>query len=292
MQEKDIVTISNKSKFFPADFKVLSQPCDKIFVRGNRNLLLQKPRIAIIGSRKATSYGIDATRALASAAARAGAVIVSGLAIGIDGAAHQAAIDSGGDTIAVLPGSLHIIYPASHYHLATRITNNNGLLLTEHNHNERPFPYHFVTRNRLIAALADIVLVVEAGSNSGTGHTVDAGAALGKKIAAVPGNITSPQSDGTNLLLRDGGNDVHIITSPSDLLMLAGLNENLMKSYYQPKNEYEQAILNPLNNQNLSGESLLNYSGLDVQAFNVHITMLEINGAIERSASGAWRLAK
>ncbi len=189
-----------------------------LFYRGDISLLAKdRARIAIIGTRKMTPAGREATYLLAEAAANSGAVVISGLAFGVDTAAHQATLDSGGRAVAILPGSLEGVYPAHHQQQAMHIIKSGGLLLSEEPYLLHPKKYHFILRNRIIAALADIILVIEAPHKSGSLHTVAYGTDINTPIAAVPGALNNPQAAGTNLLIRDGA---HVITSPDDLLQL------------------------------------------------------------------------
>lgn len=291
MQEKDITTISATSTYYPQEFQELIKKCYQFTASGNLDLLKRKPRVGIVGSRKITSYGRDVTRDLARAAARSGVTVVSGLAYGVDSAAHQAALEVGGNTLAVLPSSLRKIYPASHAPLANEIIRKGGLLISEYARELWPLRHYFIERNRLIAALSDVIVVVEASSKSGTSHTVQSGYALGRTIAVVPGNITNPQSTGTNELIRDGGNEVHPITCVGDLLSLLGVNENLMNIQQRAENTYERSIINALISEQLSSEALIKASKLDVVTFNVHLTMLEIKGIIEQTSNNNWRLS-
>lgn len=292
MQKQNIKTISIADSDYPVEFTELVQPVNEFHAIGNLSLLRQRPRVAIIGSRRVTSYGRQVTLDLSRAAAKAGATIVSGLALGIDGLAHSGALQIGGQCIAVLPSSLHKIYPATNASLARQILNSNGLLISEYSQLKPPMKYCFIERNRLIAALADVILVTEAAVNSGSLHTVQFGLELGKTIAAVPGNITSAMSVGANHLFKDGAVPIF---SDSDLLALLGVNEDLIKRSYRPEDAYEAAILDLLGSDEtieLSIEELLAKSPLSVSDFNVSMTMLEIKGVIQRTTNNKWRLAK
>lgn len=283
-----IKTISSTDGEFPEEFNHLAQPVERFYAAGNLDLLEGRPRLGVVGSRKATPYGRQVTTDLTRAAARAGAVIVSGLALGVDSVAHQAALDASGRTIAVLPSSLSKIYPASHRGLAEQILQKDGLLLSEFEKEERPMKHYFIQRNRMIAALSDVLLVTEATLQSGSRHTVEFMIAGGKPICAVPGDINKASSGGTNYLIKHG---CEPILSSSDLLAVLGLNESLMKPKYQPENEYEAKILKILSAKPLTFNELIDTSSLEVSALNAHITMLEIKGAIECSINSTWRLA-
>ncbi len=293
MQNSNIITISTNHPCYPDAFRHVKPAITEFYALGDTNLLVQ-PHISIVGTRTITPYGIDVTTQMARAAVSGGLTVVSGLAFGVDSVAHTAALNARGHTIAVVPASLHAIYPARHYNLAKRIVDEGGLLISEHKDAIRPMKHYFVLRNRLIAALADQILVTEAGQKSGARHTVEFGHQLGKHVAMVPGNITSPMSQYPNEEIRTG---ITPVTSPDDLLALLRfnnipINEQSIKTPQGNYNEYERAIIDALSHQNLSSDALMEVSKLTVAQFNVHITMLEINGLIERSASNAWRLAK
>jgi DNA processing protein len=286
MQKTFIKTISGKDPLFPKEFRHLERPVERFFAAGNLDLLNRKPRLGIVGSRKITPYGQQVTADLASAAARAGATVVSGLALGVDSVAHQATLDVSGHTVAVLPSSLSKIYPASHHGLALQIIRKNGLLISEFEKCEQPMKHYFIQRNRMIAALSDVLLVTEAAMGSGTRHTVEYMTATGKPICAIPGDINRASSAGTNYLIRDG--NIPILSS-SDLLAVLGLNENLMKPKYQPANEHEAQILQALKLKPLTFNELVSCTGLDISAVNTAATLLEIRGIIS-NLNNSWRL--
>ena len=187
---------------YPPLLRNIPDPPPVLFALGNTALLL-KPCAAIVGSRDHSAYGASVCRTLSGAAAEAGVVIVSGMARGLDAAAHTAALDAGGTTIGVLGNGLGVIYPAANRALYERVS-RDGLLVTEFPPGERPRVGSFPRRNRLISGLSRVTLVVEAAV--GSGALITAGAALdqGRDVMAVPGNITSVVSAGSNRLLRDG----------------------------------------------------------------------------------------
>jgi DNA processing protein len=198
---------------YPALRRPIPDPPPVLFAVGDATLL-SRPAAAIVGSRDHSSYGAEACRSLAIAAGRAGVVIVSGMARGLDAVAHGAALDGGGTTIGVLGNGHGVIYPAANRLLYDRVA-TSGLLLSEFPPGERPNAGSFPRRNRLISGLSRVTVVVEAGI--GSGALITAGTALdqGREVMAVPGNITSPVSVGTNRLIRDGAAPV---LEPADLL--------------------------------------------------------------------------
>lgn len=187
---------------FPPVLREIPDPPTLLFAMGEV-ALLGRPAAAIVGSRDHSEYGSLVGREVAEAAARAGVVVVSGMARGLDAIAHLAALDAGGATIGVLGNGLGVVYPAANRALYRRVA-EQGLLLTEFPPGERPGIGAFPRRNRLISALARVTVVVEAAEGSGTLITVGTALAQGRDVMAIPGNITSPTSLGTNRLIRDG----------------------------------------------------------------------------------------
>jgi DNA processing protein len=198
---------------YPAELLNLSDPPPVLFLRG-RSDLLHRPAVAIVGSRRATETGRRMAERIAAVLARRGVVVVSGMAMGIDGAAHRGALSAGGDTVAVLGCGANVAYPTSNRKLHRDI-GREGLLVTEFEPGEGALPHHFPKRNRIIAALANAVIVVEAGDRSGALITVEHALDLGRDVFAVPGSVESEASRGTNALLRDGA---RILPSPEAIL--------------------------------------------------------------------------
>lgn len=187
---------------FPVLLRTIPDPPILLYTLGSF-ALLDRPAVAIVGSRDHSSYGAEVCRRVAGGAATAGIVVVSGMARGLDAMAHDAALDAGGTTVGVLGNGLGVIYPAANRNLYERV-GRQGCLVTEFPPGERPHAGSFPRRNRLISGLARVTLVIEAANGSGTMITVDAALAQGRDVMAVPGCITSPMSIGTNRLLRDG----------------------------------------------------------------------------------------
>jgi DNA processing protein len=161
------------------------------------------PCVAVVGSRRATFQGVDIARSIGGELGAAGIQVLSGMALGIDAAAHTGALDAGGSTVAVLGCGIDVCYPSRHAELRARII-AQGCLITEEPAGTPPFKHNFPKRNRIIAALAHAVVVVEATERSGALSTARWAADLGREVLAVPGSIRSRQSSGTNLLIRDG----------------------------------------------------------------------------------------
>lgn len=267
----------------------LPQPPKQLFVRGgDLSELIKSPRLAIVGSRKVSQYGRSVTYKFASELAARGVIIVSGLALGVDSIAHDAALRAGGKTIAVLPAGLEKIVPTSHAHLAQQISQGNGLLVSEYPEGTNPLAINFVARNRIIASLAEGVLITEAAENSGSLHTARFAMELGLPVLAVPGPITSATSAGTNNLIKAGAIPV---TSVEDIL--AALKWNLdhkSNEILHANTEPERIILNLINKGTSDGSELLVASNMQPAEFNQALTMLEITGRIRPLGANHWQI--
>lgn len=245
------------------------------------------PAVAIVGSRKPTTYGKEVAYRLSSELSRRGVVIISGLALGIDGIAHQAALDTGGITLAVLAGGLGNIYPARHRHLAAQIIQQNGALLSEYPETMPPMQHQFLERNRIVSGLADVIVIVEAAARSGTLATARWGLEQGKTIMAVPGNITSPTSAGCNQLLKHGAAPV---TGTADILEALQLEDGGSKQLPLAHSPEEQVILELLQAGERDGDELQQKSGLEAAVFQQTLTMLELTGKIRALGANQWSL--
>ncbi len=191
---------------YPPAFERLAKPPERLYVAGDVEAL--EEGIAIVGARRSTPYGRGCARRFARLAAEHGIVVVSGGARGCDAAAHRAALEAGGRTVAFLGGGIDRPYPAEHAALFERIAASGGAVASEHSWDEPSQPYRFRLRNRLIAGLARATLIVEAGLPSGTFSTADEALAANRDVLVVPGAITSPSSRGANRLLYQGATPI------------------------------------------------------------------------------------
>jgi len=212
---QSIIKIRRGNHAYPARLNNLYDPPDCLYVKGDIGLL-SMPMIAIVGSRRASKEGLENARVFAQALSNAGATIISGLAKGIDGAAHQATIDLGNNhfTLAVCGTGLDLTYPREHQNLAKMIS-QHGLLVSELPLGVGPKPYHFPKRNRIIAALALGVVVIEAADKSGSLITARIAADLGREVFALPGSLRSPHSFGCHKLIQQGAK---LVCSPNEVL--------------------------------------------------------------------------
>lgn len=219
----DIEILVESDPRYPAQLLELLDPPPLLFARG-RLELLERPSLAIVGTRRPTTYGRDAARALAAGVSNAGVVVVSGMARGIDGEAHGAALAGG--TIGVLGCGIDVVYPREHARLFEEVA-SRGLLLSEFPPGTPPRQYHFPQRNRIIAALSLGVLVVEASRDSGSLITAEHALDLGREVLAVPGPIGRESSVGSNELIRDGA---ALVLGVGDILSVLGLAATIVDS--------------------------------------------------------------
>ena len=269
---------------FPPALNDLPQPPRELFTLGDTGLL-DRPAVAIVGTRDSTAYGERTARNLARDLARAGVCVVSGMARGIDATAHRSALDCQGATIAVLGTGIDVPYPAGHRQLHKTIA-ARGLVLSENAPGETAKRGSFPKRNRIIAALARITLVVEAGHKSGALNTASHALELGRVVAAVPGQIDSGQSAGANQLIRDGA---VVITSSADLLALLGLAAPPPERTLPSLPEDEQRVWETVGFNFTDSDTIALRSGLAPSACLAAVTSLELMGLVECSIAGEIR---
>jgi len=226
MEAKQTVYLSRNHERFPTLLGSIPDPPVGIFYWGSLPADATH-KIGIIGSRKCSEYGLQTAKLLAKPLAQNGIVIVSGMARGVDSMAHRGAIEAGGKTIAVLGSGVDICYPAENFQLRNAII-ENGCVLSEYPPNQRPHAAFFPARNRIISGLSSAIIVAEAGKKSGTLITVDMATEQGREVLAVPGNIMSPLSAGTNQLIRDGATPV---TDYTDVLFALRISEKIDTGY-------------------------------------------------------------
>ena len=255
-----------------------------LFTRGNLALLTQ-PAVALVGTRHATAAGVRAAERIARECADAGALVISGLARGIDAAAHTGALAGLGRTAAVIGTGIDVAYPTDHRALQQRI-GREGLLLTEHAPGQRATRGSFPERNRLIAALAHVTIVVEAPHRSGALLTARAADALNRPCAAVPGAFDAAASLGSNELLRDGA---HVIASVDDVLALLRIARADAPHAIAPSslNDAERAIWEVIGSSPLELDLVVARSGWAADACLAAVTTLELKGLVRATHNGA-----
>ena len=273
LREAGVRWIGRSGPEFPPLLHAIHDPPPGLFVRGkNGHDVLRRPTVAVVGARSCSPYGAQVARMLGRELAAAGLVVVSGLARGIDGEAHRGALEAGGTTIAVLGCGIDRDYPAAHRELAARIR-ASGLTLSEYAPGVEPAPWRFPARNRIIAGLSAATVVVEARDRSGALITADLALEEGREVFAVPGEITSALSSGTNDLLKLGASP---LTASSDVLDVFGL----ARAEREPVElgPGAETVLARLRDGPASPDELARATGLDAGALGSALTELELAG--------------
>ena len=277
------------------------------------NVSKKRPKtVAIVGSRHNTKYGEEVAYKLAYELARHNVIVISGLAYGIDSIGHRGCLDAGGTTIAVLGTRINDIYPRNHRPLAEKIIEQNGAIISEYaplSAEDAPLaPAEYIAengkrqiaqapaflyRNRLIAGLSDIVVVVEAAEKSGSLNTATHAIEQGKTVFAVPGNITNPYSQGCNKLIKQGAIPY---TEPDDVLRELFPEEyhkkqkRLKKSHLVGDTDVETLILQAIASGLRKGEEIMQATNLPPEVFNQTVTLLEIKGRLRALGMNTWSL--
>ncbi|WAM33462.1 DNA-processing protein DprA [Caldicellulosiruptor morganii] len=282
--KNSINIILEDDEFYPPEFKNFDHSPVILFAKGNLNVLKDKNRISMVGTREPTYYGRKVAKELASIVAEQGMVVVSGMARGIDTCCHIGALEKG-TTIAVLGCGVDVVYPKENYRLYNQIT-EKGCVISEFLPKTLPDRMNFPQRNRIVAMLSPCLVVIEAAEKSGTFSTVDFALEMGKEVFAVPGNIFSQKSSGTNRLIKEGA---RIVCSYQDFLDDLKEIYNLVPrqmslfGFEEELSEEENTILKLLDN---IGEAhieklilLTNWSPSKIASV---ITSLEIKGRVVR----------
>ncbi len=277
-----------KSKDYPEVLRNIPNPPKQLYHTGAPlGELLAKPRVAIVGSRRISPYGKQVTSQLARQLAERGIVIISGLAFGVDYAAHRAALDAGGVAIAVLPSPLEAIAPVTNRALAREILDKGGALVSEYAAGIHPVKQYFIARNRIVSGLANALLITEAAEKSGSLHTANFALDQGKHVMAVPGNITSQGSVGANNLLKSSS--ASPVTSYLDVMHVLGIEEpDTENRVIRGRNANEQTVLDLLVRGISRGDQLIDSSGLTASEFAQVLTMLELSGKIRSLGGNQW----
>lgn len=248
--------------------------------------------VAIVGTRKPTSYGVEVARKLAYECARRGAVVISGMAYGIDGEAHKGALEAGGCTIAVLGTPIDRIYPRAHQGMAEEIVRTGGAVISELPVGAEFCPkVSFLERNRIISGLADAVVVVEAAQRSGSLNTAAHALEQGREVFAVPGDITRPMSAGCNRLIGQGAMPYTEVSDVLDILFPPVRKKRPVQAeLVLGDNDEETQILRALNEGLTKGEEILAKTGLTAEKFNQNMTLLEIKRRVQSLGMNQWML--
>jgi len=281
----DVRCLPRRGPAFPPLLAAIHDPPPRLFVRGAApDELLARPAAAVVGARSCSAYGRSVARSLGRELAAAGLVVVSGMARGIDGEAHRGALEAGGPTVAVLGCGIDRDYPAAHGELARRIR-QHGLVVSEYEPGIEPAPWRFPARNRIIAGLCAATVVVEARERSGALITADFALEEGRDVLAVPGEITSALSAGTNALLRLGAVPV---TCAGDVLELFDLEPRQAPA--AALDPVAAALLERLLDQPLTADELVRAAGVDPGRGSAALVELELAGKVTLE-EGVYRVA-
>jgi DNA processing protein len=256
--------------------------------------LPEQPRVAIVGSRRPSPYGEAVAEQLAADLARSGVIVISGLALGIDAAAHRGALNGGGITVAVMGTGVDLVYPAAHFQLAEQILAAGGALVSQFPDGTNPRRQNFPARNWTMAALSDVVVVVEAGEGSGALITAEAALHLHKEVMAVPGSVFSALSVGTHALLRDGAG---MVQNARDVLAVLGQGGEVLddplptpgRLGFGLRPERDGIIAHLSDVLALSATEIARKLQLPVAEVLGRLTALELDGAVRRHEAGYIR---
>jgi DNA processing protein len=281
--ERGLRFSARSSPDFPRGLASIFDPPVGLFMRGEAPVeVLERPAVAVVGARSCSPYGAHVARMLGCELAAAGLVIVSGLARGIDGEAHRGALEAGGTTVAVLGCGIDRDYPAAHAELARRVA-ETGLVVSEYAPGVEPAPWRFPARNRIIAGLAEATVVVEARERSGALITADLAMEEGREVFAVPGEITSRLSAGSNRLLRQGATP---LTAAADVLESFGLAPPAPASLDVSPAARELVAL--LEQAPATSDELARSLGFEAAKLAAALAELELAGAVAE-AEGLYR---
>ena len=269
---------------WPAELDEVDEPPSELWIAGRAEILDVRPRAAVVGTRSPTPYGELQAARIATFLARNGVVVVSGLARGIDEVAHRAALDAGGPTLAVLGSGVDRPWPDGE--LARRMR-SEGCLLSEFPPGQGPRRHHFPWRNRLIAGLSTLVVVVEAAHASGSLITARWAADQGREVFAVPGRVDHPMARGCHRLLREGA---LLLESPSELLGPLGLASSSGEAAGTGLAVRRHPVLDALRGETLTGDEIARRMELPLSEVLVALVELQLEGSIVRAPGGLYRL--
>lgn len=290
LEEKSVRLLFREDPAYPSMLAAIQDPPYLLYYAG-KLACLEKPMMALVGTRRASSYGCEMASMLATGLAEAGVCVVSGLARGIDAAAHEAAVKVGGRTVGVLGSGINVPYPSENTPLLRQIAGGIGLILSEYPLDAPPRAFHFPHRNRIISGLSMGVVFVEGRIRSGGMHTVHAALSQGREVFAVPGRVGSYGSEGPHAILREGA---RIVTSAAELLDDLGLTQpcppktsRKSKVRFTPE---QQTLINLLHIESATPQELAQKANLKVADVITELGTLEILGAVSRQAGNRFYL--
>ena len=284
----EIKTVEKEYEDFPKKLQNVKPTVEKLYYKGAFDESLFENCLAVVGTRRITKYGKQVVETLIHEVAAAGVTIVSGFMFGVDAAAHQAALDVGGRTVAVMPCGIELIIPAYQEKLYYEILENGGCVLSEIEGNLPPSRWTFASRNRIVAGLSKATLVIEGGEKSGTLITAGYAKKYNRKILAVPGPITSRMSAAPHKLIMEGAK---IITKPADILEIFNLRDKSKKSGEKLNTDSsgENKIIEILKQEPMTIDELSRELSIKAGELNTFLSKLELSGEITEE-SGRYYL--
>ena len=291
VQSIGVSLLTWNSETYPSYLREIDGAPPLIYVHGSLEEI-DRWAVAVVGTRRLTSYGRQVTQELVTGLVLNGVTIVSGLARGIDAIAHKTALDHGGRTIAVLGSGPDCIYPPENRSLARQIVNGRGAVITEYGMGVQPEAKNFPPRNRVISGLSLGVIVVEAGDRSGAGITARFALDQGRDVFAVPGNINSPASVGTNRLIQQGAKLVAGVDDVLEELNLAMVLEHSAVQLALPQTEDESAIFENLSAQPVHVDDLSRSTGLSSSVVSSTLTLMELKGMVRQAGGMNYIIAR
>lgn len=293
LERKNVKLLFQTDDAYPEQLNAIQDPPYLLYYAGKLDCL-KKPMVAIVGTRRASSYGAEMSAMIARGLSDAGVCVVSGLARGIDGAAHKAVVEAGGSTVGVLGSGINVPYPPEHTELLRKIAGGIGLVLSEYPLDAGPRPFHFPHRNRIISGLSMGVVFVEGQIKSGGMHTVHSALMQGREVFAVPGRIGTYGSEGPHAILREGA---RIITSAQDVLEDLGLVEigtaqtkASSPAVMQELTLLQYGIVEQLEVESLSPHEISTKMNVSENEIITELGTLEILGVVEREAGNRFHL--
>lgn len=279
-----ISAISHTDQHYPESLKSIPNPPAQLYLRGDASLLQWEPKVAVIGTRTPSDYGQDLALCVSRDLAAAGCCVVSGLARGIDGLAHQAALEAGGKTIAVLGTGIDHLYPHENKKLAHAII-QRGLIISEYPEGSPVRNYQWADRNRIISGLVRGVIIIEAAEKSGTLITANAALDQGREVFAFPGPVDALLSEGTNALIRDGA---RLVRSADDVLTDLGLEwqkslpfDNCVRDPYNG-DEAEDDVMRYMSREPIHFDRLVELSGFSINEMSQRLMDHELAGRVRK----------
>ena len=292
LEQAGIQLVFATDEEFPPRLREIYHPPLGLYVRGELSSLKSignADSISIVGTRRATPEGKSATKYFAREIARAGIGVISGLALGIDAAAHEGCLEAGGQTIAVLASGLEKFYPTTNEKLGNKILENNGIAVSEYPPGEPPYGYRFLERNRIVSGFSNGVLVIECPERSGSLATAAYAAQQNRDLFVIPGPISHPNFFGSHQLIRQGA---ELVTSPEEILEAYGVVNNAREKKFERKiakasNEEKQVLL-ALREISAAADvdKIAEVAKLEPRTANQALTFLIMKGLVKETAVG------